>query len=137
MKITTSRDPSVKARRLAKALAWFLTLPYVTRGKQNLDPTETWLVVVERHGNPNGLIKRHEGRERELIFSVSVEPQSSQIRKLKKIIPIITGVEEEAKSVAEFFELRWSPDAIGRIIVVGHETVDFLNGGQTVLRLKR
>jgi rRNA maturation protein Rpf1 len=137
MKVTTSRDPSVKARRLAKTLARFLTLPYITRGKQNLDPTETWLIVVERHGNPNGLIKRYEGEERELTFSVPMEPQSSQIRKLKKIMPVITGVKEEAKSVAEFFELRWSPDAIGRIIVVGHERIDFLNEGETVLRLKR
>ena len=137
MKVTTSRDPSVKARRLAKALARFLTRPYVTRGKQNLDPTETWLIVVERHGNPNGLIKRYEGEERELTFSVSMEPQSSQIRKLKKIMPVITGLEEEAKSVAEFFELEWSPDAIGRIVVIAHEKIDFLNDGQVVLRLKR
>ncbi|MDD1758510.1 MAG: hypothetical protein LUQ22_07260 [Methanotrichaceae archaeon] len=137
MKVTTSRDPSVKARRLAKALARFLSLPYVTRGKRNLNLTETWLVVVESHGNPNGLIKRYEDEERELTFSVSMEPQASQIRKLKKIMPIITGVEEEAKSIAEFFELRWSPDAIGRILVIGHERIDFLNDGQTVLRLKR
>ena len=87
MKVTTSRDPSAKARRLAKALARFLSLPYITRGKQNLDSIETWLVVIESYKNPSGLIKRYKGEERKLAFSVLMEPESSQIRKLKNIMP--------------------------------------------------
>jgi len=136
MKVTTSRDPSAKARRLAKALARFLSLPYITRGKQNLDSIETWLVVIESYKNPSGLIKRHKDEERKLTFSVSMEPKSSQICKLTNIMPVITGLDEEAKSVAEFFELRWTPEASGRVIVAKHEKIDFLNDGQIVLRLK-
>ncbi|MGA9098057.1 MAG: hypothetical protein WB392_03910, partial [Methanotrichaceae archaeon] len=76
MKVTTSRDPSAKARRLGKTVARFLSIPYINRGKLNLSDEEQWLVVVEDHGNPTGLIKRTAMGEELLTFKLSSDPET-------------------------------------------------------------
>ena len=58
MFITTSRDPSAKARRFARALASFLSIDYINRGKQRPNRVDAMLVVLEDHGNPAALAKR-------------------------------------------------------------------------------
>ena len=80
MLVTTSRDPSSKARRFARALASFLSLPYVNRGKLSLGEEETWLVVIEDHGNPAGLIKRSQEREEQLSFRLSGETEARRLK---------------------------------------------------------
>ncbi len=134
MKVTTSRDPSAKSRRLGKILARFLSIPYINRGKLSLDDDEEpWLVVVEDHGNPTGLVKRTAMGEELLAFKLSSDPET---RQFKKLIPSVTGLAEDASPIASFFELKWSPEPTRRFINVAPGHVDFINEGEIILRLK-
>ncbi len=139
MKITTSRDPSAKARRYGRLLAAFLSVPYITRGKQCLDEEETWLVVVEGHGNPTGLAKRFEGLTETLAFTLLSEDVSRH-KRLKRRHPIVTGEKEDATPIARFFELDWAElppdDLICRRIHVASGQIDFIDEGETVIRLE-
>ncbi len=138
MKITTSRDPSAKARKLGKILAGFLSVPYITRGKQGLDKEETWLVVVEDYGNPTGLVKRSGDNVETLEFTISSEIPS---RRLKAKRPLVTGKEDDALPIASFFGLQWRlmpavDPAEGRNMKVASGQIDFVDEGETILRLK-
>ena len=136
MLLTTSRDPSSKARRFARALASFLSLPYVNRGKLSLGEDETWLVVMEDHGNPAGLSKRTSGREEQLSFRLSGEPEAGR---LKSSVPKVTGKGAVALHIMQFFELEWLGEvapAQGRIICVAPNTIEFIDEGQAKFRLK-
>jgi len=141
MLVTTSRDPSAKARRLGKALALFLCAPYVNRGKQSPGDDETWLVVVEDHGNPRGLIKRSNGLEEQLSFKVALEPEPVKGRS-KRIVSVVTGKMEEALPIAWFFELEWQETletlAHGprRALVVASGEIDFVDEDEAKFRLK-
>jgi len=133
MKITTSRDPSAKARRLGKVLASFLSLPYINRGKLSLSGEEPWLVVVEDHGNPTGLIKRTAIGEELLAFTLSSDPEAKQF---KRLMPTVKGSAKETGRVASFFELMQSAEPTKRFINVAPEYIDFINEGEIILRLK-
>jgi len=133
MKVTTSRDPSAKARRLGKTIAGFLSIPYVNRGKLSLNDDESWLVVVEDHGNPTGLVKRTATGEELLTFKLSSEPAA---KKFKKLMPSVTGKKERADRIAGFFELALSTEPSDRFISVASGQIDFINGGEIILRLK-
>jgi rRNA maturation protein Rpf1 len=136
MFITTSRDPSSKARRFARALASFLSLPYVNRGKQTPEEEETWLVVVTDHGNPAGLVKRSPGKEEQLSFRLSGDTEA---RRLKRSVPKVAGEGEIALPIAQFFELEWigeTAPAQGRIISVASGNIDFIDDSQAKFRLK-
>jgi len=138
MQVTTSRDPSAKARRLGKALASFLSVPYANRGKQSPGEDDTWLVVVEDHGNPRGLVKRSSGLEEQLSFKVALEPGPAKGRS-KKIVPVVTGKMEEALPVARFFELEWQESlahAPKRALVVASGQIDFVDEDEAKFRLK-
>jgi hypothetical protein len=136
MKVTTARDPSVKARRLAKALAYFLTVPYVTRGKQSLSINDTWLVVVESYGNPSGLIKRIGEEETRLDFSISIEPKRNQSKQKNRSEPVIVGYGEKARSIADFLELRICDESQDRSIVVSSGELAFMDSGKIIIKLK-
>jgi rRNA maturation protein Rpf1 len=136
MFVTTSRDPSSKARRFARALASFLSLPYVNRGKQRPDEDETWLVVVEDHGNPAGLVKRSSEKVEQLSFQLSGDTQAGR---LKKGVPKVAGEGAIALPLAQFFELEWLGEAAptkGRIISVASDNIDFMDEGRPKFRLK-
>jgi len=136
MLVTTSRDPSSKARRFARALASFLSLPYVNRGKQRTGEDETWLVVIEDHGNPAGLIKRSPKGVEQLSFQLSGETEG---KRLKRSVPKVAGKGMFALPIAEFFGLEWLCEAVpaqGRIIWVAPGNIDFIDEGQTEFRLK-
>jgi rRNA maturation protein Rpf1 len=136
MLVTTSRDPSSKARRFARALASFLSLPYVNRGKLSLGEDETWLVVIEDHGNPAGLIKRSQEKEEQLSFQLSGEAES---KRLKRSVPKVAGKGTVSLAIAQFFELEWLCEALppqGRIIWVAPNTIEFIDEGQAKFRLK-
>jgi rRNA maturation protein Rpf1 len=136
MLVTTSRDPSSKARRFARALASFLSLPYVNRGKSNLVEEETWLVVREDHGNPAGLIKRSQEGEEQLSFQLSGEPDK---KRLKMSVPKVVGQGIISLPIAQFFELEWLGEALpvqGRIIWVAPKSIDFIDEGQAKFRVK-
>ncbi len=138
MKVTTSREPSAKARRFGKALASFLSLPYVNRGKQSPGEEEVWLVVVENHGNPGGLIKRYSGKEELLSFTLSLEPAAGR---LKKIVPVVIGAQNEALPIAKFFELEWLEGPVHesgpkRTLGVSSGQIDFVDDGEAKFRLK-
>jgi rRNA maturation protein Rpf1 len=136
MFVTTSRDPSSKARRFARALASFLSLPYVNRGKQTPEGDETWIVVVEDHGNPAGLVKRSSGKEEQLSFKLSGD---SEARRLKRGVPKVAGESVIALPIAQFFELEWigeTAPALGRIISVASGNIDFIDDSQAKFRLK-
>ena len=133
MKVTTSRDPSAKARRLGKLIAGFLSIPYINRGKLSLSGDEPWLVIVEDHGNPTGLVKRTASGEELLAFTLSSDPETKRFRKQ---MPTVKCSGNEANRVASFFELRQSPEAVGRLIDVGSEHIDFVDEGEVILRLK-
>jgi rRNA maturation protein Rpf1 len=136
MFVTTSRDPSSKARRFARALASFLSLPYVNRGKQTPEGDETWIVVVEDHGNPAGLVKRSSGKEEQLSFKLSGD---SEARRLKRGVPKVAGEGVIALPIAQFFELEWigeTAPALGRIISVASGNIDFIDDSQAKFRLK-
>jgi hypothetical protein len=134
MKVTTSRDPSAKARRLGKALAAFLCAPYVNRGKQSLDQDDVWLIVVEEHGNPRGVKKRSGDEEELLAFKLAIEPTSMHLR---KVVPIVTGKRGDAFPIATFFGLNWSDEQFSdRIIIVASGQMDFVDEGETKFRMK-
>ena len=146
MFVTTSRDPSAKARRFARALASFLSLTYVNRGKQRLEGNEgdngdePWLVVIEDHGNPAGLVKHRSkdstiGEER-LSFQLIGEPEG---RRLKRMAARVAGEGETARYIAQFFELVQSSDCrpvSGRMIQVASGSIDFMDEGETKFRLR-
>ena len=134
MRFSTSRKPSPRARRLARTLASFLGCEYMPRGKTCLDDGDTWMVVVEEDGNPAGLAKRSGGDERVLRFTVAVEGQS---KRLKMGRPVVVGT-EGARQVAEFFGLDLLAEGeTGREIRVTGRQIEFLDGGELVLRLNR
>jgi hypothetical protein len=135
MLVTTSRDPSAKARRFGKALASFLSIPYVNRGKQSPAIEETWLVVVEDHGNPNGLVKRFSGNEDLLTFKLSEDPVSGR---LKRIVPVVLGGGANALKIAQFFELERRGGQAAepkRALIVASGRIDFVDEGQIKFRL--
>ena len=140
MLVTTSRDPSAKARRFGKALASFLSLPYVNRGKHISDKEETWMVVVENHGNPHGLVKRSPGKEEQLTFTLLGEPTRGR---LKSLVPVVIGADLDALRIAQFFELVWLEEFIPaevegpkRALVVASGQIDFIDEGKAKFRLK-
>ncbi len=136
MLVTTSRDPSAKARRFGRALASFLSLPYLNRGKQSLAGDETWLIVVEDHGNPRGLVKRSSEREAHLTFRLSGEPEAGR---QKKCAPAVTGPCEDALPIAQFFELEWletPASSCARMLSVASGRIDFIDEGEAKFRLK-
>lgn len=140
MLVTTSRDPSAKARRFGKALASFLSLPYVNRGKHISNKEETWMVVVENHGNPHGLVKRSMGKEEQLTFTLLEEPIRGR---LKSLVPVVIGVDLDALRIAQFFELVWLEEFIPaevdepkRALVVAFGQIDFIDEGKAKFRLK-
>jgi hypothetical protein len=136
MFVTTSRDPSSKARRFARAIASFLSLPYVNRGKQSPGEDETWLVVVEDHGNPAGLVKRSPARVERLIFQLSLDPETGR---MKSCLPKVAGAAVIAKPIARFFELEWLGEVAtpqGRIIAATSGWIDFIDEGRPRFRLK-
>jgi hypothetical protein len=136
MLVTTSRDPSAKARRFGKALASFLSLPYLNRGKKAPEDDETWLVVVEDHGNPRGLVKRSSEKEEHLAFRLSGEPE---VGRQKKCVPVVTGTGPDALPIAQFFELEWVETYLScpeRTLSVASGRIDFIDEGEAKFRLK-
>ena len=136
MFITTSRDPSAKARRFARALASFLSIDYINRGKQRPDPDETWLVVTEDHGNPAGLVRRSGESEEKLSFRLSGEIEAAR---LQPAAAAVVGEEEIALPMARFLDLEWRPRADGslkRIVLVQPGRMEFLDGDKAWVRLK-
>jgi hypothetical protein len=135
MLVTTSRDPSAKARRFGKALASFLSLPYLNRGKKAPQDDETWLVVVEDHGNPRGLVKRSPEKEEHLAFRLSGEPG---VGRQKKCVPVVTGAGPDALPIAQFFELEWVETSShwARTLSVASGRIDFIDEGVAKFRLK-
>lgn len=133
MRFTTSRKPSPRARRIARTLASFLGADYMTRGKSGLDDeSEVWMVVVEGHGSPTGLARRSCGEEKVFRFRLSQEGES---KRLKMGRPVVVGT-GKAREVAEFFGLDWAPEgAAGRVIRVGDDRIDFVDGEDLILRL--
>ncbi|HNX09567.1 MAG TPA: hypothetical protein PKL29_05590 [Methanothrix sp.] len=135
MIVTTSRDPSARARRFAKALASFLSVQYFNRGKQGLDEGELWLIVGEDHGNPARLVKRLGESEEQLSFSLSGEPEG---RRLCRQAPKVAGEGEFAQPVARFFELELACSTdirCGRIIHAAPGIIDFMDEGISRFRL--
>jgi hypothetical protein len=119
---------------LGKALAAFLSIPYQNRGRQNLNEEEAWMVVVEDHGDPHGLVKRCQGIEEQITFRLSLEPKRVH---LKKISATVTGEQEKAMPIARFFGLDWSRDpAPKRTVAVTSGQIDFIDEGEVVFRLK-
>jgi hypothetical protein len=138
MFITTSRDPSAKARRFARALASFLSIDYINRGKQRPDREETWLVVTEDHGNPAGLVKRRKENEEKLSFRLSGDLEAARIRQVAAAAAVV-GEREIALPIARFLELEWMPrvdGSQGRIVLVQPGSIEFLDWGEARLRLK-
>jgi len=133
MKVTTSRDPSAKARRLGKIIARFLSIPYVNRGKLGLSDDEPWLVIVEDHGNPTGLIKRTAMGEELLAFTLLSDPLP---RQFKELMPSVAGIKKDANPIAKFFELEFSTEPTRRFINIEPGRIDFINEGEVILRLK-
>lgn len=134
MKVTTSRDPSDRARRLGKALARFLSVPYVTRGKKSLGGDEAWIVVVEGHGTPNGLIKRMGEKEEILNFKVS-SASEPKVQRMKAIRPVAVG----DGRIAEFFEVDLSEGpcpGISRVIRAEDSQLKFVDDGDLILGLE-
>jgi rRNA maturation protein Rpf1 len=133
MIVTTSREPSARTRRVAKTLARFLSLPYVNRGKQSLRDDETWMLVVENHGNPQGFIKRTPEEEVVMNFTLSGEPK---VKSMKKMVPVVQGINEEAMPVARFFDLDTSERSAPRAIIAVLGSIEFVDEGVPIMRLK-
>ena len=138
MFITTSRDPSAKARRFARTLASFLSIDYINRGKQRPDREDVMLVVTEDHGNPAGLDKRSFKGEEKLIFRLSGEIQGRRLQLAAAEVAVV-GEKEIALPVACFLEKEWMPEAgraQGRRILVEPGIIEFLDGDNACIRLK-
>lgn len=148
--VTTSRDPSPGTRRFARALASFLSLSYVNRGKSGMgggeeEEAEAALVVVEDHGNPSGIVKRFCGGEDRLSFRLSGELQAGRMKAREAVI---CGEEEACRPIASLFDLKWQGDSApfsatekdakreARVIVVAPGCIDFIDNGDIRFRLK-
>jgi len=75
-----------------------------------------------------------------LVFTISSEIPS---RRLKAKRPLVTGKEEDARPIASFFGLQWLlmlefayDPAEGRNMKVASGQIDFVDEGETILRLK-
>ena len=138
MFITTSRDPSAKARRFARALASFLSIDYINRGKQRPDREDAMLVVLEDHGNPAALARRGSDGEEKLSFRLSGEIQAYRLQTATDEVAVV-GQKEMALPIACFLELEWLPEAgraQGRRILVEPGRIEFLDGDNAWIRLK-
>lgn len=133
MRVTTSREPSARTRRVGKTLARFLSLPYVNRGKQNLGGEEAWMVVVEDHGNPQGFVKRTPEEEIVMSFTIS---GGIQEKPMKKMVPVVLGEKEDAIPVARLFELDAADVAGPRAIIATPGLIEMVDEGVTIMRLK-
>jgi U3 small nucleolar ribonucleoprotein protein IMP4 len=133
MIITTSREPSARTRRVAKTLARFLSLSYVNRGKRSMEGDETWMVVVENHGNPQGFVKRTPKEEVVMNFNLSGELKE---KPMKKMVPVVQGINEEAMPVARFFDLDTSEGPVPRAIIAVLGSIEFVDEGVPIMRLK-
>jgi len=133
MIVTTSREPSARSRRVAKILARFLSLSYVNRGKRSLEDDETWMVVVENHGNPQGFVKRTPEEEIVMNFDLFGEPKE---KPMKKMVPVVWGIKEEAMPVARFFDLDTSEGPAPRAIIAAPGSIEFVDEGVPIMRLK-
>jgi hypothetical protein len=133
MRFTTSRRPSPPTRRLARTLARYLGVDYMTRGKSGLDDDGVWMVVVEGDGNPTGIARRSRGEEEVFRFTLSFEGGSKRLKMAK---PVVVGAGKDARDLAEFFGLDHAAEAAaGRAIRVGGGFVDFVDGEDLILRL--
>ena len=133
MRVTTSRKPSDGTRRLARTLAKFLAIPYVTRGKLSLDRDHVWLVVVEKYGNPSGFEKRAQNSDETFPFRLSVE---RRISSKKRERPVIVGRSDMAMYLARFFDLDVNIETNAkRIIMVSDDHLDFVDNGEMILKL--
>jgi hypothetical protein len=138
MFITTSRDPSAKARRFARALASFLSIDYINRGKQRPDREDAMLVVLEDHGNPAALARRGSDGEEKLSFRLSGEIQAYRLQTAAAEVAVV-GEKEIALPIACFLEKEWLPEAgraQGRRILVEPGRIEFLDGDNAWIRLK-
>ena len=138
MFITTSRDPSAKARRFARALASFLSVDYINRGKQRPDRKDAVLVVLEDHGNPAALARRGSDGEEKLSFRLSGEIQAYRLQTATDEVAVV-GQKEMALPIACFLEKEWMPEAgraQGRRILVEPGIIEFLDGDNAWIRLK-
>jgi len=138
MFITTSRDPSAKARRFARALASFLSIDYINRGKQRPNRVDAMLVVLEDHGNPAALAKRSSEGEEKLGFRLSGEIGAHRLQ-AAAAEAVVVGEKEIALLIACFLELEWMPEAgraQGRRILVEPGRIEFLDGDNAWIRLK-
>ena len=138
MFITTSRDPSAKARRFARTLASFLSIDYINRGKQRPNRVDAMLVVLEDHGNPAALAKRSYGGEEKLGFRLSGEIGAYRLQAVAAEA-VVVGEKEIALLIACFLELEWMPEAgraQGRRILVEPGRIEFLDGDNAWIRLK-
>ena len=138
MFITTSRDPSAKARRFARSLASFLSIDYINRGKQRPDREDTMLVVTEDYGNPARLDKRNSEGEEKLSFRLSGEIQVHRLQPGAAEVAVV-GEKEIALPIASFLELEWMPEASrsqARRILVEPGIIEFLDGDLACIRLK-
>ena len=92
-------------------------------------------MVVEDHGNPQGLVKRSAAGEDLLSFRLLEEPV---MRGMKRGVPVVTGMAAESKAIAQFFELDWSesPDRKARLISVASGRIDFMDEGRTRFSLR-
>jgi rRNA maturation protein Rpf1 len=138
MFITTSRDPSAKARRFARALASFLSIDYINRGKQRPGREDAVLVVTEDHGNPAGIVKHGFESEEKLIFRLSGEIQARRLQPAGTDVAVV-GQKEIALPIARFLEKEWLPQA-GRAqvrrILVEPGIIEFLDRDLAWIRLK-
>ena len=138
MFITTSRDPSAKARRFARALASFLSIDYINRGKQRPDREDAMLVVLVDHGNPAALARRGSDGEEKLSFRLSGEIQAYRLQTAAAEVAVV-GEKEIALPIACFLEKEWLPQA-GRSqvrrILVEPGIIEFLDGDNAWIRLK-
>jgi U3 small nucleolar ribonucleoprotein protein IMP4 len=135
MIVTTSREPSARTRRVAKTLTRFLSLSYVNRGKRSMEDDETWMVVVENHGNPHGFVKRTPEEEIVMNFNLSGGPKE---KPMKKMVPVVQGIKEEAIPVARFFDLDTSEGQgpAPRAIIAVPGSIEFVDDGVPIMRLK-
>lgn len=93
------------------------------------------MVVVEDHGNPQGLVRRDRRGEKTLRFTISAERNMSQTKREK---PVVTGDSNMAKAIAEFLDLDYDPKskAIRLINVKKGGITEFVDSGTNIVKLK-
>jgi len=142
--LTTSRDPSQRTRRFARAISSFMDWKYIQRGKRSMDEIlkeySRIIILREIKGNPSFMDVFEDGRK---ILTLRINVGIIRRERMEKspvyfagkapFDPLILGALPKSKA-GEKFARKSQPKKI--VYVRGGKRLEFIYDGERVITLK-